>query len=145
MKKLRKISKSEIVDRAKNAGITVNECWQKLRKLIRRKPSLKKRIEELERNFAGQGDSITKILRWIEDHENRLALLEHFHGYDLAEVLCSACGSPMRVRKNQKTGQFFLGCVNYKANSVTGKSKCPGRDISNYDLQKLLRKYREAA
>ncbi|MGH8580137.1 MAG: zinc ribbon domain-containing protein [Gammaproteobacteria bacterium] len=103
------------------------------------------RIREIEKDLAEHGESINFLMRWLEDHENRLALLEHFENYDLAEVRCADCGAPMRVKRNHQSREFFLGCVKYRGDPATGKPQCGTKRFSKHDLLSLARRLRPAA
>lgn len=103
-------------------------------------PTHEHRIKSLEDRLAIIETDHLKMMQWLEDHENRIALLEHFNGYTLDNEKCLACNFPMRIKRNTHDGTFFLGCVNYRANPSIGKGECPGQPISNFHLEKLLRK-----
>lgn len=141
-------SRETVVQTAEAAGKVVNSVWSNVYAMVSgllHVGSHEERIRRLEKEIADHGESINDLMRWLDDHENRLALLEHFENYDLAEVRCTDCGAPMRVKRNRQSRDFFLGCVEYRANPATGKPQCRGRPFSKHDLQILARRLRTVA
>lgn len=129
----------DLEEKAKRSGHAIAQGWNTIGRAFRgiaRAPDHENRITSLEKEMLSVVEDVRDVKKWILDVDNRTALLEHHNNYDLDDVLCPVCASPMRVKKNSKAKSFFFGCSNF------GRSDCRGtRPVSDPYLQKLASRY----
>jgi hypothetical protein len=132
----------DIERRSRNAGKRVAAGWGRTSRVMRDVWGIfghEKRIEELEKDVEILTVDVLDLKKWLQDVDNRTQLLEYYHNYDLDDIQCHECNSPMRVKRNRETREFFLGCLRWKTHQCTGS-----RPISGPVLEQLAVKYRAA-
>lgn len=132
----------DLEEKARRAGRAVSGAWNWAREKISDIadiPSHRNRMIIIENDVKEIVEDIRDLKLWIMDTDNRTTLLEHFNNYDLDDISCPECNSPMRVKRNSQTQEFFFGCSKFHKNDCRGSLP-----ISDPYLESLAKKYFKA-